>query len=163
MDKSSVIKLTVAAAALTVAIVLFVQFLRGDGGVTEKTFFYDLSEKKLFAGPRNAVPPIRGLNDATEDAVRAVVISTNANPADKKSWKIAYLEKYTPELKRQIEEAKRAGTSPEMGRGAAQAHRLVRRLEQTEWFPMTTPEGEQIATEWATPGSNGITPVVCVP
>ena len=103
------------------------------------------------------------IDDAKEDAVRAVVISTNGHPEDKSSWTIAYLEMYSPELKRQMEQAQATGDSPLMGRGLAQSHRFVRRLTDSQWSPLNSPEGERIVTEWARPGRNGVTPVVCAP
>ena len=48
---------------------------RSDSGPSEKAWFYDLSEKKLFVAERGLVPPIRGMNDAQEDGVRAVVVA----------------------------------------------------------------------------------------
>jgi hypothetical protein len=89
------------------------------------------------------------------------VISLNADPADKASRKIAYLEKYSPELKGQMETAQAGGTSPQMGRNEALGHRFVSRVEELEWHPMNTAEAERILNEWAKPGPNGITPVVC--
>lgn len=150
-------------AMLGMAGFLFTRFLRDDGGVSEKAFFYDLSEKKLFKASRNLVPPIKGLNNAEEDAVRAVVVSVTGKPEDKSSWKIAYLEKYSPELKQQMETAQATGTSPAMGRGGAQAHRFIRRVDDPQWFPLNTPEAGQVLNELTQPGPNGITPVVCAP
>jgi len=163
MTRATLAKLILIVVLLGVAGIQAWRWLREGSGVSEKAFFYDVSEQKLFAGPRNAVPPIRGLNDTQPDAVRAVVISTTANPRDKRSWKIAYLEMYSPELKQQMEAAQTAGTSPSMGRAVAQQHRFVRRVHDPQWFPMGSPEGERIVTEWAVPGTNGITPAVCAP
>jgi hypothetical protein len=163
MPKSSAIKLALAAVLFGWAAVALWQFLRNTAGVSEKAFFLDLSERKLFVAARGLVPPIRGLNDAAEDAVRAVVISTNATPDDRRTWTIAYLEKYTSELKQQMEQARSTGASPPMGRAAAQAHRLVKRPDDPGWVSVATPEGEAIVTQWAQPGPNGITPVVCTP
>jgi hypothetical protein len=147
------------------ALAIFFWFYLGDNdeGYVDKDFFYDQSEKQLFTAPRTSVPPIAGINDATEDAVRAVVISVTANPKDKSSHQIAYLEMYTPEMKRQFEEAQRTGNAPPMGRGAAQSHRLVRRHNEEKWHPIISPEGEKIVSEWAKPGSDGVVPVVCTP
>lgn len=157
------LKLVLALFMLAAAVFLVIRFLRQDDGISEKAFFYDLSEQKLFAAPRGAVPPIRGINDAAEDAVRAVVISTNDNPRDRKTWKIAYLEKCTPELKKQFENAQATGSSPPMGRGAAQNQRLVRRLTDAQWFSLASDEGEKIVSEWLTTGPGGTAPVVCTP
>lgn len=162
MSKSERAKLVVSLVLLLIATVFMVRFLRQTGG-TDEAFFYDLSEQKLFTAPRTAVPPIKGLNDDKEDAVRAVVVSTTGNPREESSWKVVYLEMYSPELKRQMEAAQATGTSPEMGRGGAQSHRFVRRVGEDQWHAMNSSEGERIVTEWAAPGENGVTPVVCTP
>lgn len=163
MPRSELPKLVLALVVLAVAGGLLWRFFTADGGVSERAFFYDLSQQKLFTAPRTAVPPIKGIDDDQPDAVRAVVISTNGNPADKTSWTIAYLEMYAPDLKQQMEQAQATGGSPMMGRALAQTQRLVRRLHDAQWFPLSTPEGERIVSEWAIPGPNGITPVVCAP
>lgn len=162
MNRTNVIKLVLALALLGFAIVMLVRFLRRDDGVSEQTFFYDLSEKKLFAASREALPPIAGLNNAEEDAVRAVVVSLNANPKDKASRKIAYLEKYAPEFKQQLEKV-RAGHTEPLPRGSRNALRFVRRENDTEWHPVSSPEGEKILTEWNVPGPDGKFPTVCSP
>ena len=162
MNKSNILKLVLAVMLLGGAGLMFARFLRQNDGVTEKTFFYDLSEKKLFAAAREALPPIRGLNNAEEDAVRAVVIATNGNPKDKASRKIAYLEKYAPEYKQQLEKV-RAGQAEPLPRGARNGLIFVKRIDDAEWHPISSPEGEKILTEWNTPDSDGKYPAVCAP
>ena len=168
MDPSNRLRLTGALVLLVVAGVLGVRHWQAGRTPPESSFFYDLSESKLFTAPRTEVPPIRGLNDPQEDGVRAVVVSTNGNPHDVSARRIAYLEKYSPELRRQVL-ASRAGESAgaaepgSISRVAAQDHILVARPGATEWFPVSSPEGEAIMTEWQIPGPEGITPVVCVP
>ncbi len=163
MNISEKAKLGMVAAMLAAAGFFFYQFAKQNGGPSEKAFFYDLSEKKLFAADRNAVPPTRGINDAEEDAVRAVVIATNGNPDDKTAQKIAYLEKYAPALKEKILKARQGATTLEMSRNEALNYRLVKRVTDAEWHPMNTPAGEKIVSEWAVPGPSGVTPVVCSP
>lgn len=155
---------------LVIALVLFagagaIWFVFGsrDAGIVDKDFFYDLSERRLFVASRDALPPIRGLNDAEEDAVRAVVISVTGQPRDKRSHQIAYLEKYTPEWKRQVEVARATGEAPALSRAGAQWHRLVRLPDGDQWHPVASPEGEAIVSGWARPGPDGITPVICTP
>ncbi len=163
MTKTDFSKLAVGVILLGLAAILALRFFRQDTGISEKALFYDLSEQKLFTGPRNKVPPIRGIHGAEEDAVRAVVFSTNGNAADKRSWKIAYLEKYSAEAKRQLERAQAGGLPPELSRTEILAHRFVKRLSDAQWFSMRTPEAELIVSEWAVPGPGGVTPVVCTP
>ncbi len=129
----------------------------------ERTFFYDVSARKIFAAPRQALPPIRGVDGPEEDAFRALVISTNGKPADRGSWHVAYLEKYTPELRQKMAAAQESGAALAMGRFESQANRFVRRPSETNWHAMTTDEGDAIVSSWARPGPDGITPVVCAP
>ncbi len=162
MNRSNVFKLVLAVALLGGATIMLVRFLRQGDGLAEETFYYDLSEKKLFAGPREALPPIRGLNDAEEDGVRAVVIALNDDPSDKVNRKIVYLEKYAPEFKQQLERV-RTGQAEPLPRNARNAARLVRRVEDLEWHAANSPEGEKIESAWNVPGPDGKFPVVCVP
>ncbi len=162
MNRSNIFKLVLAVTLLAVAAYMVIRFLRQGDGVSEQTFFYDLSEKKLFAASREALPPIRGLNDAEEDAVRAVVVTLGDNPKAKASRKIAYLEKYAPEYKQQLEKV-RAGQTDPLPRNARNAFRFVCRVDAIEWYPVSSPEGEKILTEWNVPGLDGKFPVVCAP
>ena len=162
MNRTNILKLGLAVALLAGAAFMFGRFIMQSDGVSEQTYFYDLSEKKLFATAREALPPIRGLNDDEEDAVRAVVVSPNANPKDEGSRKIAYLEKYAPEFKEQLEKVRSGQTEP-LPRGSRNALRFVRRVDDTEWHAVSSPEGEKILTEWNVPGPDGKFPVVCSP
>lgn len=163
MTRTELFKLAAAVVILGLAVVLGFRYFSRNAGVSEQAFFYDLSEKKLFTAPRNRVPPFKGPHSTGEDAVRAVVVSTNGNATDKRSWKIAYLEKYSPEAKRQLERAQAGGPAPELSRTEMLGHRFVKRLADIQWFPMATAEAELIVTDWAVPGPNGVTPVVCTP
>ena len=66
--------------------------LRSDPGVSERAWFYDLSEKKLFVAQRGLVPPIRGINSSEEDGVRAVVVAPPGKCDDPAARRIAYLD-----------------------------------------------------------------------
>lgn len=162
MNRSNVYKLVLAVVLLGGATAMLVRFLRQGDGLAEETFYYDLSEKKLFAGPREALAPIRGLNDAEEDGVRAVVIALSDDPNDKVNRKIVYLEKYAPEFKQQLERV-RAGLAEPLPRNARNSSRFVRLVEGVEWHAANSPEGEMIETAWNVPGPDGKFPVVCVP
>ena len=161
MSFSNIAKAGVALVLLVIAGFSFARFFGRDSGVSEETFFYDLSEKKLFAAPREALPPIRGVNDAQEDAVRAIVVS-RGNPADKTSQTIAYLEKYAPELKKSLEEV-RAGKAEPLPSAVRNGYRFVKRVQDADWRPVNTPEGQAILNEWNVAGPDGKFPVVCVP
>lgn len=157
------VKLALAVALLGLSGALTWRSIQSDATPSEQSFFYDQSAKKLFPARRDLIPPARGIDDAAEDAVRAVVVSTNGRPQQRSTWRIAYLETNTPELKQQFKTARSNRTALAMGRGAAQDHRWVKRPEDTAWVPLSTPEGERIVTEWTSWGSGDTTPVVCSP
>lgn len=138
-------------------------FLSSQSGPSEKAYFYDLSEKKLFVAERGLVPPIRGINDAEEDGVRAVVVAPTGRCEDEKARRIAYLETSAPELKKALDAARASGQPPNISRGTAQGLRWVRRLTDTDWVAITSEEGERIVSEWAVPGTDGLSPSVCSP
>lgn len=129
----------------------------------ELGFFYDLSARRIFTDRRDAPPPIRGVDGPEEDGYRAVVVSRTGKPADRKSWEVAYLEKFSPELKQRMEAAQKTQGTLEMGRVESQAHRFVRRLDDPEWHALSTPTGENILGAWAVPGPDGTMPALCTP
>jgi hypothetical protein len=168
VKKKAVLMLVVAVILLTGAGLRFAQFFRGRGSSDGLAYFYDLSERELFVASRTLVPPIRGINNDELDGMRAIVVSTSGDPRDKASRTIAYLEKYAPELKQQLEamQSGQESAAPPAGRisrGAAQAFTFVRRLHEEAWYPVNSPEAERIMTEWQIAGPDGKTAVVCAP
>ena len=155
-------KLIASLVMLLAAAALAFNFFRTHREPVPMAYFYDLSERKLFTAPQDSVPPIVGTDGKIADAVRAVVYSPSGDC--EKDQKIAYLEKYSPELKRQFEAAKAAPNQdePRMSRGAAQLHTFVCRPGETNWFAANTQEGDIIIDEWrsAHPGKN---PTICIP
>ena len=156
-------QLVASGLMLALAAWFFIRHFAANRDATPKAFFFDLSEKKLFVGPSDAIPPIRGINDVKEDGVKAMVISTNGDGSDKSARKIAYLEMFAPELKAQLEDARARGGSPAMSRAQAQQFRLVRRPEDAEWMPLSSRAGQKIINEWLTAGPDGGAAVVCAP
>ena len=75
-------------------------------GAGPRGFFYDLSAGRLFEGPIDAIPPVAGVDGPDADGYRAVVISVSGKPEERSSWRVAYLERYSPELQQQMEQAR---------------------------------------------------------
>jgi hypothetical protein len=168
MSKSSAIQLALSLLLLAAAGALYLKLQPARQNENGDAYFYDEREQKLFTAPRGSIPPIAGIKGAPGAGVRAIVISPTGDPADKKHLTIAYLEKYSPEIKALFEEvrqARAAGRSEEgrIDRKAVAADTLVRRLSDTNWQSLTSEEGRTIANEWNTPGPDGRTPVVCSP
>ena len=156
------IKILLAVLMLGGAGFGFYRFFSTKPDISEKNYFYDLSEKKLFAASREALPPIRGLNGSEEDAVRAIVICVSGNPENPADRSIAYLEKYAPELKQNIEQA-RLGKAEALRTKVRNSYRLVARAEDGKWYAADSPEGQKIMTTWNVAGANGKYPIVCSP
>ncbi len=166
MLKQDQIKLIAGVLLAMVAAVLVLRTFRHGPDSDGMVFFYDLSEQKLFPAPRASIPPIRGINNDEADGVRAIVISDSGDPKDRKRQRIAYLEKYTPQLKAGFEAARQHSADAPANvirREEVPANTLVRRLTDKDWHRMNSPEGEKIVTEWNVPGLDGSYPSVCVP
>ena len=153
LKKGDVVKVLVSCVLLGMAGFFVYSYFRRENASGGSAYFYDLSEGKLFVRAQSSVPPIEGLNKGEFDGVRAVVISTNGNCADKKARGIAYLEKCSPQLKQQIEAVQKAGAAAgslklEIGRGEAGDHIFVRRLSEDKWYSKASPEGQKIMIEW---------------
>jgi hypothetical protein len=160
MNKRAQIQLAVAVAALLGAGAITYGFWRSENRGPE-AFFYDLSKRELFTADANLIPPIRGIDNAEEDGVRAVVIENK--PGDKKSRRIAYLERYAPELKRDMEEARAKNSAPLISRAASQGLRFVQRPGDSQWHSLQSMDGQRIVNDWTTPGPDGLSPLVCTP
>lgn len=168
MKNPALYKLFLALLLLAAAIALFFQFKRSNQGGPDDAYFYDLAEKQLFVAPKGSIPPIKGIKGVDQAGVRAIVVCSNGNPADKAHLTIAYLEKYSPEIKQLFEEVRQArleGRSEEgrINRRDIPPNTLVRTLQDTNWFPLNTPEGQQVVNGWKIPGPDGQIPVICSP
>src|SRR5260370_35864040 len=139
MNISSRSKLVIALVLLAAAACLFVKLYPTPENQDGKSYFYDLKEHKLFVAPRSSIPPIPGLQKGELSGVRAIVVSTNGNSADKTRRKIAYLEKYAFDLK-EVLEAVQAGKGVEgPSRRGRQGLTLVKRLSDSQWYPVGLP------------------------
>ena len=168
MIQSTPCKAILALVLLAIAVVCYIKLSPVSESLNENGFFYDLQEQKLFVAPITSIPPATGMKGAPLAGVRAFVISTTGNPADKKHRQIAYLQKYSPELKRlfeEVQQARAAGRSEagRIDRSQIPANTLVRRLHDPEWYPLDSAEGEKITTEWNVPGPDGQSPAICSP
>lgn len=130
-----------------------------------KIYFFDESAGKLFKGPQSSIPPIRGIDGDQLDGVRAVVIQSNQEGV---SQQIAYLEKFSPQLKKDIEMSRKAEESGGfyervIGRSESKAHILVRKPNSDKWYPMSSNEGNSISSYWQIEDKDGNMPVIVNP
>lgn len=122
----------------------------------QMVWFYDESEKQLYPMPINTIPPDKGIGGPSGDGYRAIVVGFTGYKKDKSLRKIAYLEKYSPELKQILDSmiaariAGRIFTGIIPGRQSQyfQNNTFVKRRNDTEWYPANSDEGRRIVGEW---------------
>ena len=162
MSGSDYGKIGLAVVLLAGAVVCFIK-LKPEPEQSDKGYFYDLAAQKLFVAQRSLIPPILGVNGKDLTGVRAIVVSTNGRPQDKASRQIVYLERYSPDLKGALEAFRAGKTTLVPSHEERQNQIFVQRLNETEWHPVKSPEGERILTDWNVPGPDGKLPTVCSP
>ena len=137
-----------------------------------KVWFYDLSEKQLYSAARETIPPHKGIGGAKEDGVRAVVAAPKGKEYATTERRIAYLESYTPELKKLLEDVKAAriarrpypGRLPSRDSDYFGSNTMVCRLGESIWHAASSAEGQRIMGEWRVWRSQDGQPLVlCVP
>ena len=159
-------QLTIAGVLFGLAILFFFLFNRALPEPME--FFYDESEDGLFEAPAGSIPPIRGINDNVVDGVRAILIAPKGKSRDASARRIAYLEKWSSQLKQQLEaaaKAKEAGYAVPnvIDRSARNFHRFVRTVDSPKWHSMNTDQAARIIAVLRTKDSQGKLPEVCTP
>ncbi len=159
-------QLSLAGFLFALSILFFVIFNSGEKEALD--FYYDESEKKLFHAPASSIPPIRGINDEVNDGVRAIVIAPNGKSGDPSLRRIAYLFKWSPQLKEQREaaaKAKEAGMAVPniIDRSQRNYHQFVRTVDSPEWHSLNTDQAAKIIAVLRTKDSQGKLPEVCKP
>jgi hypothetical protein len=128
-------------------------------------WFYDLDSKRLYPVPHQTIAP-------EGHGVRAIVLAYAGEEAQPAKRKIAYLEKYAPDLKQLLEKARsdqaarRLLKEPIPSRDSPffLENTLVSRVAEIQWHAIASPEGQHIASEWRSwIGPQGQRTVVVVP
>lgn len=169
------LKLVLTAALAGLAIVFVIERIRAftrSGEEGTRIWFYDQSEKRLYAVPSDTIPPHRGIGGKGEDGVRAVVVAFGAQSSDPAKLRIAYLETYAPPLKQALEQIHAAFVARKQYTGRPvspesdfyQTNTLVKMPEDEAWAPLASRTGLAVTTKWrAWRGPAGEAPVVCLP
>lgn len=148
------------------------QFMKPSGEEGLKGWFYDESEKELFQAAVHSAPPIAGIGGTKGDGARAIIVACKGECGDKSKFRIAYLEKFTPELKTLFDElrAARESSKPYEGKMPAregsyvQDNTLVRRVNEDGWHAHSSAEGKKIVVEWQSQRCpDGSKPRICAP
>ena len=133
----------------------------------KKGWFYDLNTSKLFVAKSKLTPPIEAPSGPLENGkpagVKAYVFSYKYEPNESERF-IGFLEVFTSEAKRnQTTSAKSRGDSAaelikQWGEG-----RLIRRVEDEQWYTANSNEGRAIIENAFSPNENGERARSCPP
>ena len=161
-------KKQLSLAGLLFALSILFFFIFNSEELEALDFYYDESEKKLFHAPATSIPPIKGINDEAYDGVRAILIAPKGKSGDESARRIAYLSKWSPQLKQQREaaiKAKEAGLAVPniIDRSQRKYHQFVRTVDSSEWYSLNTDQAAKIIAVLRTKDSQGKLPEVCKP
>jgi hypothetical protein len=165
LTTGSVAALTALAVVLAVAKAVH---FRADGEAGARVWFYDQSARRLYPAPRSMIPP----DGAGDERVRAMVIGFQGLGNEVSQLKIAYLEKYSPELKALLQRAETAHAAklpfledlPSQSSAYFQENTMVKRPGETSWHTVGASEARQIMDEWREwRGPGGQAPIISVP
>jgi hypothetical protein len=144
------------------------QFRHGSAVKDAKVWFYDEAAKRLYAASAELIPP----DGSDGQRVRATVIRFLGMPNDKEHVRIAYLEKYTPELKGLLERAEAAHAArrpftekmPPRSSPYYQDNTLLKSPGETSWQSLSSEEAHRLKAEWHTwRGPDGQSPMISEP
>jgi len=156
-----------AASAIALGVSRVMHY-RAGGEAGAKVWFYDQNAKRLYPAPRDLIPP-DGHGDVK---VRAMVIGFQGLGNNVSQLKIAYLEKYSPELKALLERSVAAHAARDLfkeiipSRGSAyfQDNFLAKRPGDSAWYAAGTEEARRLMAEWRDwRGPSGQAPIISVP
>lgn len=129
----------------------------------KKEWFYDLNTGKLFVAESDVVPPIDAPSGALPNGkpagVRAYVFSYAYEPNETNRF-IGFLEIPNPEVKKEGPEFISSGASGAKRWGQG---RLIRRVDDEQWVPADSIEGQAILRELFLPDANGEVAHYCPP
>ena len=137
-----------------------------------RIWFYDQSEQRLYTVARDTIAPHDGVGGVKSDGVRAIVVAGQTECGDPSKQRIAYLETYTPEVKKLLEGVRAARAQgraygqpiPTGESGYFDKNTLVRRPAESTWHDMTTAQARGIVSEWrAWRGPDGSSLGICMP
>jgi hypothetical protein len=129
----------------------------------QKGWFYDPNTGKLFVARSDTVPPVNAASGKMHGGkltpVRAYVFSYAYEPNEKNRF-IGFLEISNPVGEKEISESisSEASGAKRWGHG-----RLIRRVEDEQWVPADSNEGQAILNELFHPNKNGEVAHYCPP
>ncbi len=159
-NQALVMAIACASVLLLLAVVVWLAWPEPMVPVVEykKEWFYDLNTGELFTAKKGLTPPIEAPSGSLPDGglagVRAYVLSYVDEPNEAERF-IAFIEIADPRSPNEVPDRPGPKLTParRWGRG-----RLLRRLEDEQWVPGDSPQGQTIFSEAFGPDETGERP-----
>ena len=160
-ESPSIIAAITTASVLILATVIIILLIPNGDQVSEleqsaKAWFYDVNVGKLFTSKANQTIPASSpwgpLANGLPAGVKAHVFSYSVEPNESQLF-IGYLEKPDPNFQPSEPDSVKLGTS---GAKDWAKSRLIRRLEDKQWYPANSTEGRVILQGLYYADANGL-------
>lgn len=126
----------------------------------DRRWFYDLNTGQLFAAKKSLIPPIEApsgpLPNGNPAGILACVFSYTYEPNEAELI-IGFLEMPDPNFNADCLNSRLSG-GKRWGQG-----KLIRKVEDKQWVPANSKEGQAILEEFLRPNENGRVANFCVP
>ena len=158
VNKNPRIIIGITAASVSILLIVIIVLLIPEETVKveeyKKDWFYDVNTGKLFVAKQGLVPPVQSpwgsLAGGVPAGVRAYVFSYKPDPNESERF-IGFLEIPDPNA----ESAASASDGPSKGAQLWGEGRLIRRVEDEQWYPANSIEGRAILKELFLPNEDG--------
>jgi hypothetical protein len=158
VNKNPRVVIGITAASVSILLIVVIVLLIPQETVKvedyEKEWFYDVNTGKLFVAKKDLVPPVQSpwgpLADGRPAGVRAYVFSYKPDPNESERF-IGFLEIPDPNA----ESAASGSDGPSKGARLWGEKRLIRRVEDEQWYPANSIEGRVILKELFLPNEDG--------
>jgi len=156
VNKNPRVVIGITIASVSILLIVVILLLIPDETVKveeyEKDWFYDVNTGKLFVAKKDLVPPVESpwgpLADGVPAGVRAYVFSYKPDPNESERF-IGFLEIPDPNFNPD------SVNSQLKGAGLWGQGKLIRKVEDEQWYPANSAEGQAILIEFFQPNEEG--------
>lgn len=156
LNKNPRIIIGITIASVSVLLIVIVVLLIPEETVKveeyKKDWFYDVNTGKLFVAKKGLVPPVDSpwgpLANGEPAGVRAYVFSYSDEPNETNRF-IGFLEIPDPNF------SPESVSSQLKGAGLWGQGKLIRKVEEEQWYPANSEEGQSILMEFSRPNQKG--------
>ncbi len=140
MDENQNLVAVIAVVVIILALIFSFYNCSGSStgpGGSGMVYYYDITADEIFTAKAELIPPIQSPND--NEAVRVHFYTCGSCKESERF--VGYYEKYTPEVKKKLEEAQ--GNEEHEMYYEQESQGLLISLDAKKWYPMYAQQAEQ--------------------